>query len=61
MIVEEQRLPLPQSGRPMTTGVARSGEPPFPPEQGRSPEARDEPPIAFVPPPVTLTRIFPGL
>jgi hypothetical protein len=61
MIVDAQRLPLPQSGRSMTTGVARSDEPLFPPEQNRPPEAQDERPIALVPPPVMLARIFPGL
>ena len=61
MIVDEQRTPFPQSGRPTTTGQAGSVEPLFPPEQSRSAEAEDEPPIAFVPPPVMITRVFPGL
>jgi hypothetical protein len=61
MIVDEQRFRFPQNGWPITVGDAGSGRP-FPQsEQNRSPEAEDEPPIVFVPPPVTLTRVFPGL
>jgi hypothetical protein len=61
MIVDEQRFRFPQNGRRMTVGDDGSGERLSPPEQNRSPEQQDEPPIAFVPPPVMITRVFPGL
>ena len=62
MIVDEQRLPFPQNGRPITTGHAASGEPVSQSEcQQQPPEGEDELPIAFVPPPIMLTRVFPGL
>lgn len=61
MIVDEQRFRFAQNGRAMTVGDPGSGQPLSQLEQNRSPDAEDKPPIVFVPPPVMITRVFPGL
>ena len=62
MIVDEQMPRFPQNGQALATGKAGPGQALSPPEYNQIPRrAEDEPALALVPPPVMLTRVFPGL
>src|SRR5436305_5946830 len=62
MTVEKPKLPFPNRAWPMVGGRAATGEPSS--QSGDpldTPDNHDEMAIPFVPRPVSLTRVFPGL
>jgi hypothetical protein len=62
MIVDEATLLFPTDARPMVGGRIDTGQSlPQTRQPAKTLDAKDELPMAFVPPPVALTRVFPGL
>jgi|tagenome__1003787_1003787.scaffolds.fasta_scaffold20842551_3 hypothetical protein len=62
MTVDELLLPYWNRARPQTAGSTEPAARRSPPADANpTTDTQDEMPVAFVPPPVSITRVFPGL